>query len=394
MPTSSRKVRAEWGHLALLLTYARPAYEAKVVSERVRAVLCGPHDRPRFGGALSSKDNRLPLLKLTILHPSKSGLEWALPVCQFCLLGHQGGKHTLIPTQSSMASVKTDDIQKNGYTIQRFPAISIPLEAHLYIFRFSNFTTWSLWVVYVSCQFLSAGSIQMAKSRILWRMCTCLVAEFLLSFQEVVTALSLILGLIGSVGTIPRPRYRLTGESAPSIDILVTCCGEPIEIIVNTVKAAASQDYPSKQFRVFLLDDAHSEKLQLAIKALNLFLAKMQRPCVTYLSRNIQPGTRSYFKAGNLRFGIHESNLLGGSEFIAGLDADMIPDRLWLRKMVPHLILDDRLGLACSPQVIFCMECVEIRVADPSASNITTFLSAILWVSKQISTCTSRSRKS
>ncbi|KAL9071760.1 MAG: hypothetical protein Q9161_004024 [Pseudevernia consocians] len=150
--------------------------------------------------------------------------------------------------------------------------------------------------------------------------------------------------------TEARPRYQLTGDSCPTVDVLVTCCGEPVDVIVNTVTAAAAQDYPCTRFRVFLLDDGHDERLRQAIEELNMILHKQKRTRVFYLSRQVAAGARSYFKAGNLQYGINESHRLGSSEYIAGLDADMIPDSTWLRKMVPHLILDHGLAIACPPQ--------------------------------------------
>ena len=122
-------------------------------------------------------------------------------------------------------------------------------------------------------------------------------------------------------------------------------------MIVNTVTAAASQDYPPQRLRVFLLDDGHDQGLQQAVFLLNARLADQKKPQVVYLSRRVEAGAKSYFKAGNLRYGIDESHGQGSSEFLAGLDTDMIPRSDWLRKMVPHLLLDDRLALACPSQV-------------------------------------------
>ena len=42
-----------------------------------------------------------------------------------------------------------------------------------------------------------------------------------------------------------RPRLRLTGENVPSVDIIVTCCNEELDIILDTVRAAVELDYPN-----------------------------------------------------------------------------------------------------------------------------------------------------
>lgn len=141
------------------------------------------------------------------------------------------------------------------------------------------------------------------------------------------------------------------GSSAPTVDVFITCCGEPTDIVLDTVAAAAAVDYPPKQFRVFVLDDGHDEMLREAIKGLGRKSTERNGPDVGYLSRHVAPGTKSYYKAGNLQFGIEETQRLGGSEYLASLDADMIPMAGWLRMMVPHLIVEDALAVACPTPV-------------------------------------------
>ena len=186
----------------------------------------------------------------------------------------------------------------------------------------------------------------------MWRIWVYLAAEFCLSFQELVLALNLILIQFAVQETPSRPSYRLRGDSAPTIDVFVTCCGEPIDIIADTLASVETQDYPSQRLRIFILDDGRSEQLHDAIARWNERSAKRHGPQVRYLSRQLQPGAKSYFKAGNLRFGIAETKRLGGSEFMASLDADMIPEPDWLQKLIPHLILDDGLAMVCPPQVL------------------------------------------
>ena len=54
---------------------------------------------------------------------------------------------------------------------------------------------------------------------------------------------------------------------------------------------------------------------------------------------------------------------MGGSAYLASLDADMIPDKGWLRAIVPHLILEDNLALACPTQVSFALLVMKFRLA-------------------------------
>ncbi|KAL8784923.1 MAG: hypothetical protein Q9213_003665 [Squamulea squamosa] len=237
-----------------------------------------------------------------------------------------------------------------SYTIQQSSAPLVRFEVHDLAFKLSNLVTWVLWILYIVLQIYFARSLRQSSPHSTWRSWIVILAEISLTFQDAVTALKIVLGLFSSKETGPRPRYRLTGDVAPSIEVLITCCGEPIDVIIDTAAAIAAQDYPAQYLRVFVLDDGHDQELGLAVARLNTRLTSQKRPPVVYLSRKKVPGVRSYFKAGNLRFGIDESGRLGSSDFLAGLDVDMIPERGWLRRMISHLLLDDKLALANPPQ--------------------------------------------
>lgn len=147
-----------------------------------------------------------------------------------------------------------------------------------------------------------------------------------------------------------RQKLRLKGNFVPTVDVLVTCCGEDDDLILNTARAACNIDYPADRFRVIVCDDGKSPSLFRSIAALN-----DRYPNLLYRSRDKRPGLPHHFKAGNLNFGIEQTLSAKGKpgEFIAALDADMIPQREWLRAMLPHMLLDERCGLACPPQVCF-----------------------------------------
>ena len=243
------------------------------------------------------------------------------------------------------------EFQHGVYTIQRSAARPLPQRFNARTVKYSNLITWCLWISYILFQLNFARVLQNETPYFMWRMWICIFAEICLTFQEVVLALNLILIQFAVPNTPGRPCYRLLGNLAPTIDVFVTCCGEPLDVIADTVAAAASQDYPSQQLRIFILDDGRNGKLRNAVMLWNETSMKKNGPQVHYLSRKLEPGVRSYFKAGNLRFGIEETKRLGGSEFLASLDADMIPEPDWLRRMIPHLIIEDGLAIACPPQV-------------------------------------------
>lgn len=271
------------------------------------------------------------------------------------------------------------------YEIQERPREPFRLERYPSLFKYSNIFAWCLWFFYIIYQLYFTYVLQNASPNFMWRVWLVLLAEFLLSMQEIVWGLSAVFVLICAKDAQPRPCYRLVGNSAPTVDVFIPCCREPNDVIIDTVAAAVAQDYPPQRFRVFLLDDGHDEKLREATERLSKKSAETNGPQVRYLSRKLEVGSRSYFKAGNLQFGTEESMGSGGSEYIASLDSDMIPEPDWLRGMIPHLVLDNKMALACPPQVfnIIRRRLAREIIANISLSGIITSRMATLWANKQ-----------
>lgn len=244
-------------------------------------------------------------------------------------------------------------IHSGRFEIEKSPAKPVSLELRPRTFKFACLLACIAWLLYFGCELVVIGFSPLGASKCSWCVWVILLSEFALQFQELVLTFNILLGLFTPGRKPARSSYRLIGQSAPSIDILVTCCGEPLDVILDTVRAAATQDYPIGDFRVFVLDDGHDHDLSREISDMAYGQSRKggYQAEVRYLSRALSPGTKSFFKAGNLNFGIDETSRLGHSEFLAGLDADMIPENDWLRKMVPHLILSDSVGIAVGPQV-------------------------------------------
>ena len=134
----------------------------------------------------------------------------------------------------------------------------------------------------------------------------------------------------------------------PTVDVFITCCGEGIQLALDTVRGTCALDYPSTRFRIIVLDDNRSQALASALATKFKAFGN-----VHYTSRNEKIFGHS--KAGNLNWGLKYTALLvgGASDYLAVLDVDMIPTRVWLRRLLPHLLQNSRIAIVSSPQYFY-----------------------------------------
>lgn len=126
---------------------------------------------------------------------------------------------------------------------------------------------------------------------------------------------------IGSSAHTPRPREQQDGKDSPKIDVFITCCGEPTDVIKTSIEGACASDYPVESFRVIVLDDGRSKELADLVNNM-----RNTRSNLFYHSR--EKTKNHHYKAGNLNDGIEWVKTLPGppAPFIAALDADMIAE--------------------------------------------------------------------
>lgn len=176
--------------------------------------------------------------------------------------------------------------------------------------------------------------------------------------------------------------------------------------MLDTVRAACNIDYPAERYRVFLSDDARSDELRTAVESLDLigpkliYTAREKPPVKDYKAGNLNHALRFSKALANqswrtnvgspaemseptfpskkssaatligmesdvdempkpiaepLSFNVYEladtSGTFQASEYIVGIDADMIPERHILRALLPHMVNDPKMAMACPPQV-------------------------------------------
>lgn len=145
-----------------------------------------------------------------------------------------------------------------------------------------------------------------------------------------------------------RPFLRLTGSVTPMVDIIVTTCNEDLDICLDTIRAVLNIDYPSSKFRVIVSDDGASSELKQVVEA----IAENADGAQLFYTSRVK-GRDDRHKAGNLNHALRVASKLpgGASPFVAGFDADMIPERHFLRASIPHLLKDAKLGFTCPAAV-------------------------------------------
>ena len=155
---------------------------------------------------------------------------------------------------------------------------------------------------------------------------------------------------------------RLQGVELPNVDVFLPCCGEDVNVIMNTVRAACALDYPSERYRVIVLDDGRSQQVHDSVNSL-----VREKNCKNphYASRHVK--IQSHSKAGNLNFGLEYVTTLasGPADYIAVLDIDMIPLPYWLRAMLPYIVRDEKVALANPAQRFY-----NIPDRDPFIQNL------------------------
>ncbi|WP_067499528.1 glycosyltransferase family 2 protein [Actinoplanes sp. TFC3] len=111
-------------------------------------------------------------------------------------------------------------------------------------------------------------------------------------------------------------RRLLTGELTPTVDVFITVYGEPLEIVLVTIRAARDM---SVEHRTWVLDDGSSDEVRDAA----------EREGVGYLRRK----EHMHAKAGNINSALRRTD----GEFVVILDADHVPSPDFLVRALPHM---------------------------------------------------------
>jgi cellulose synthase (UDP-forming) len=154
----------------------------------------------------------------------------------------------------------------------------------------------------------------------------------------IVTELFHLAQIIGYCYTVwrreaPRP---FDAQFGAPVDVFITVCGEPVDVVRETARAALAMAYPSS-FTVHLLNDglvAGKENW----REIEVLADELGVTCFT----RVTPGGA---KAGNINHALSRTS----SPFFVVFDADHVPHRDFLTEVMGYFV-DDRMGFVQTPQ--------------------------------------------
>ena len=128
-------------------------------------------------------------------------------------------------------------------------------------------------------------------------------------------------------------RSHPVDADAPTIDIYLPVCNEPVEILKNTWNHIKRLNYPAPKLKVFVLDDGASAQVEGLAGSYGF----------AYILRTDRPHLK---KAGNLRYAYARTD----GEFFAVFDADFCPRPDFLQELMPYHLYDTKIAIVQTPQ--------------------------------------------
>jgi len=125
----------------------------------------------------------------------------------------------------------------------------------------------------------------------------------------------------------------LNEETAPTIDIYLPVCKEPLEILENTWKHIQKLEYPQGKLLVWVLDDGAQEEVRILCERMGF----------SYICRPNRPELK---KAGNMRYAFAKTS----ADFFVVFDADFCPRPDFLTELVPLHMSEPKIAILQTPQ--------------------------------------------
>lgn len=174
----------------------------------------------------------------------------------------------------------------------------------------------------------------------LFAVCTPIFAWYgvFVGFLNIYLIISYLVGVVGRDWDYDGHKqmveqFPITDETAPTVDVYLPCCSEPLEILENTYQHVIKLDWPAAKLKVYVLDDSASDAVRTLAESYGF----------NYIVRDDRPRLR---KAGNLRWAFSRTQ----GDYFAIFDADFCPRPDFLRELVVEHMADDKTAIVQSPQ--------------------------------------------
>lgn len=130
------------------------------------------------------------------------------------------------------------------------------------------------------------------------------------------------------------PPQASTPENWPEVLIQLPVYNEKY-VLKRLIKSIVQLDYPQDKLHIQILDDSTDNTTRLSARLVHLLRRKKFR--IDHVRRPDRVG----FKAGALEYGLKNSD----EKFIAVFDADFVPQPDFLKRTVPHMLENNKLGM-------------------------------------------------
>lgn len=118
----------------------------------------------------------------------------------------------------------------------------------------------------------------------------------------------------------------------PAVTVQLPLYNEP-QVVRRLLRAVAALEYPSDQLHIQILDDSTDATSQI----IAAFIRRNPHLSIQHIRRTRRTG----YKAGALAHGLAQTT----APFVAIFDADFVPPSDFLRRTLPYLLADARLGV-------------------------------------------------
>jgi len=136
-------------------------------------------------------------------------------------------------------------------------------------------------------------------------------------------------------------KMRMDPKDYPTVDVMIPCYNEPIDIVRTTVLACLAMDYPEDKVTICVCDDGKSSAMRALVAQITA--EYKGRMTVRYIARTKLPGVPHHAKAGNINNALMNEGTSG--EFIVIFDCDMVCQPHFLQTILPHFMKVDESGM-------------------------------------------------